>query len=97
MEQRLIARIRELETSSPERARFAERLLAAIATIDRQYQGEERKRMLETVEKTLDRFVELGQQTSRIQNALRQMRSDFAELRQLVEFLTAPAADRTLH
>jgi len=97
MQQRLIARIRELATSSPERARFAERLLAAIATIEREFQGEERQRMLEAVEETLDRFVALGDETSRLQGALAQMRADFAQLRQRIELLTATPANRTLH
>ena len=97
MEQRLIARIRELETASPERARFAERLLAAIAMVDRACAGEERKRMLRAIEETLDRFVELVEQTARVQSALRQMRSDYLRLRQMVEFLTTSAANPTLH
>jgi hypothetical protein len=97
MEQRLIARIRELETHSPDRARIAERLLQAIATINREFRGADRERMLQSVEETLDRFVEIGEQTQRIQASLARMRKDLTALSQLLEFLSPTPEKRTLH
>jgi hypothetical protein len=97
MEQRLIARIRELETKHPERARIAERLLEAIAAIDREFRGEERERLLRSVAETLDHLVELGEQSQRVENALARLQAALARLGQLVEFLSPPPAKRTLH
>jgi len=95
--QRLIARIREHRSGSPERARFAERLLETIYQIERDFRGEERERLLALVTETFERYVEIGKSAARARQALRRLRDDQARLLQLVEFVTAQTRPRVLH
>jgi hypothetical protein len=95
--QKLIARIREHQSGSPERARFAERLLEMVYSIERDFRGGERERLLALVAETFDRYVEIGDSAARAREALRRLRDDQTRLLQLVEFVAAQTQPRVLH
>jgi hypothetical protein len=95
--QKLIARIREHQSGSPERARFAERLLEMVHAIERDLRGAERERLLALVAETFERYLEIGQSAARAREALQRLRDDQTRLLQLVEFVAARAPRRVLH
>ena len=97
MTQHLIARIREHRTETPERARFAERLLGMIDAIEGSFEGAERIRLLKLVEETFDHFVELGENAKRAKVMLRELREGQARLLQLVEFIASETTPNVLH
>lgn len=97
MAQQLIARIREHRSGSPERARFAERLLEMVYSIERDFFGGERERLLALVAETFDRYLEIGASAARAREALQRLRDDQARLLQLVEFVALETQPRVLH
>ena len=76
---------------------FAERLTEIANQIERDFDGDERSQLLELVNETLERHVEIQENTRRAREALAQLQSDQRTLLQLFEFITARPERETLH
>jgi hypothetical protein len=76
---------------------FANRLTKIATQIERDFDGDERSRLLELVHETLERHVEIQENTRRAREALVQLQSDQRTLLQLFEFITAQPERETLH
>ena len=93
MSNQLKNRIRERS----DRAEFANRLIEIADHIERDFDGRERERLLELVRETLERHVEISENTKRAREALHQLHQDQQSLLQLFEFITARPERETIH
>jgi hypothetical protein len=84
-------------TRSPQKSEFADRMTDIATQIERDFQGEERERLLELFHETLERHVEIEENTRRAREALEQLQVDQRTLLQLFEFITAAPDRETLH
>lgn len=76
---------------------FADRLLAIATQIEREFEGRERTRLLELVHETLERHVEIRENTRAARESLDQLQADQQSLLQLFEFITAGPGTETMH
>lgn len=76
---------------------FADRLLAIATQIEREFEGRERTRLLELVHETLERHVEIRENTRAARESLDQLQADQQSLLQLFEFITAGSGTETMH
>lgn len=76
---------------------FAQRLLGIAARIERDFDGDERERLLGLVRETLERHVEIRENTRRAREMLEQIDEDQRTLLQLFEFIAAQPERSTLH
>ena len=91
---------RELKQRINERADrtdFSDRLLDIANQIERDFDGLERERLLALVHETLERHVEIRENTRRAREALEQLHKDQQTLLQLFEFITARPERETVH
>ena len=83
--------------SRAEQSEFADRLLEIATQIERNFDGRERKRLLELVQETLERHVTIRENTRRAREALDQLMVDQQTLLQLFEFISASPESETMH
>jgi hypothetical protein len=76
---------------------FAERLLEGVATIEREFDGEQRDRLLALVDETFERHLQIRQNTARAQIALEQLRANQERLFGLLKLILTPPGSGTLH
>ncbi len=76
---------------------FANQLLGLATRIERDFDGQERERLLDLVHETLDRHVEIREKTREAREALEQLQSDQRTLVRLFDFITARPERATLH
>jgi hypothetical protein len=86
-------RIRERADQSD----FADRLLEIATRIERDFDGRERERLLDLVHETLERYVEIRENSRRAREALEQLQSDHRTLLRLFDFITARPERSTIH
>ena len=82
---------------SPQQPAFADRMTDIATQIERDFEGEEREQLLELVHETLERHVEIEENSRRAREALEQLQADQRALLQLFEFITAVPDRETLH
>ena len=66
---------------------FANRLIEIATQIEQDFRGEEQERLLELVRETLDRHVEIRDNTQRARVALQRLQADQQALLQLFDFI----------
>ena len=93
MSKALKQRIRE----RAEKSDFLIRLLEIATQIERDFDGKERDRLLDLVQKTLDRHIEIRENTRKVREALEQLQSDQRALLRLFDFITARPERATVH
>jgi hypothetical protein len=76
---------------------FADRLLEGVATIEREFVGEQRDRLLALVDETFERHLQIRQNTARAQIALEQLRANQERLFELLKLIVTPPGNGTLH
>ncbi len=76
---------------------FAERLLEGVATIEREFDGEQRDRLLALVDETFERHLQIRQNTARARIALEQLRANQERLFGLLKLILTPPGSGTLH
>ena len=76
---------------------FADRLLEGVATIEREFDGEQRDRLLALVDETFERHLQIRQNTARAQIALEQLRANQERLFELLKLIVTPPGSGTLH
>ncbi len=76
---------------------FGDCLLAIATQIERDFDGRERRRLLELVHETLDRHVEIRENTRLARESLDQLVEAHEELLQLFEFISANPDIETMH
>lgn len=80
-----------------DRSEFSERLLSIASQIEREFDGIERTRLLRLVNETIERHIEIRDNTRRAREALAQLEEDQRTLLQLFEFITARPEAETVH
>jgi hypothetical protein len=80
-----------------DRTEFGDRLLEIAKQIESDFKGRERERLLDMVEETLDRHVEIREAAERAHGALEKLRSDQHTLLRLFDFITASPDRETVH
>ncbi len=80
-----------------DRTEFGDRLLEIAKQIESDFKGRERERLLDMVDETLDRHVEIREATEKTQGALEKLRSDQHTLLRLFDFITASPDRETVH
>lgn len=93
----LKARVRRHRQEHPERSDLADRLLASIELIEREFSGKHRERLLALAARTFDRHLRLVESTRQSRASLTQLEADQRRLRELVDFLGAEPPSRRLH
>jgi len=76
---------------------FADRLLAIATQIERDFDGRERRRLLELVSETLERHVAIRENTRLARESLDQLQADQQALLQLFDFISARPESETMH
>jgi len=76
---------------------FAHRLVAITTQIERDFEGRERRRLLELVHETLERHVEIRENTRLARESLDRLAKAHRELLQLFDFISANSQRETLH
>jgi hypothetical protein len=84
-------------THSPQQPAFADRITDIATQIERDFEGDERERLLELLHETLERHVEIEENARRAREALEQLQTDQRTLLQLFEFITAVPDRGRLH
>jgi len=80
-----------------DRTEFRDRLLEIVKQIESDFKGRERERLLNMVEETLDRHVEIREASERARGALEKLRTDQHALLRLFDFITASPDRETVH
>ncbi len=93
MSERLRKKIRE----RAEKREFADQLMDIATRIERDFEGDERERLLALVHEALDRHVEIREQTRAARDALIQLQADQRALLRLFDFITARPERATIH
>lgn len=76
---------------------FSNRLIEITKQIEREFQGDEQKHLLELVRETLNRHIEIRDNTRRAHVALKQLEADQQALLQLFSMITSCPETETLH
>jgi hypothetical protein len=97
MSEKLKKRLRAHREQEGSDDAFAERLLERVATIEREFDGQQRDRLLALVEETFERHLQIRQNTARAQIALDQLRANQERLFGLLKLILAPPGSGTLH
>jgi hypothetical protein len=95
--QKLRRRIHEYGRRDRRNAFFAERLLDLTERIERDFEGEERDRLLAKARDAFDRHVQLRDRTNSVRDVLARLRDDQKRLLELFELVTARAEGQLLH
>jgi len=96
MSGRLKRRLRTYRDQKGSDAGFAEHLLECIATIERDFEGEQRERLMSLADETFQRHLQIRRITTRARSALAQLRADQERLLELLGLVAAPPG-RTVH
>ncbi len=97
MSEKLKERLRTHREQESSDGAIAESLLESVATIEREFDGEQRDRLLELVDETFERHLEIRQNTARAQIALEQLRCNQERLVGLLKLILTPTRSETLH
>jgi len=97
MSEKLKKRLRAQREQEGSAGNFAERLLEGVATIEREFDGEQRERLLALVDETFERHLEIRQNTARARVALEQLRADHEQLFGLLRLIVTPPGSGALH
>jgi len=97
MSERLKMRLRSHGEREGSEGAFAERLLESVATIEREFEGEQRERLLALVDETFERHLQIRRNTARARSALEQLRASHRELFGLLKLIVTPPGSGTLH
>jgi hypothetical protein len=97
MSEKLKKRLRTHREQESTDGVFAERLLEGVATIEREFDGEQRDRLLALVDETFERHLQIRQNTARAQIALEQLRANQERLCGLLKLVLTPPGSATLH
>jgi hypothetical protein len=76
---------------------FAERLLDGVATIEREFDGEQRERLLALVDETFERHLQIRRNTARAQLSLERLRADHERLFGLLKLILTRPGSGSLH
>lgn len=76
---------------------FAERLLEGVATIEREFDGEQRDRLLALVNEAFERHLQIRRNTTRVRTAVEQLRADQERLFALLKLIMTPPGSGSLH
>ena len=97
MSEKLKKRLRAHREQEGTDGAFAERLLEGVATIEREFDGEQRDRLLALVDETFERHLQIRQNTARAQIALEQLCANQERLFGLLKLILTPPGSGTLH
>ena len=97
MSKKLKQRLRAHREQKGTDGAFAERLLEGVATIEREFEGEQRERLLALVDETFERHLQIRQTTTRARIALEQVRADHERLFGLLTLIVSPPGSEALH
>jgi hypothetical protein len=97
MSEKLKKRLRAHREQEGTDGAFAERLLEGVTTIEREFEGEQRDRLLALVDETFERHLQIRQNTARAQIALEQLRANQERLFGLLKLILTPPGSGTLH
>ena len=97
MSEKLKERLRAHREHEGSNGAFAERLLEGVATIEREFDGEQRERLLALVDETFERHLRIRQNTARAQISLDQLRADQERLFGLLRLILSRPGSGTLH
>ena len=97
MSKDLKRRIHEYGRRDRRNAFFAERLLDLTERIERDFDGEERERLLAKARDAFDRHVQLRDQTRSVRDALARLREDQKRLLELFELISPRPQGELLH
>jgi hypothetical protein len=95
--EKLKRRIHEYGRRDRRNAFFAERLLDLTERIERDFEGEERDRLLAKARDAFDRHVQLRDQTNSVRDVLARLRDDQKRLLELFELITPRPEGELLH
>ena len=88
MDEELKRRLHEYRRRDRRNAFFAERLLDLTERIERDFEGEERERLLAKARDAFDRHLQLRDQTHSVRDVLARLREDQKRLLELFELIT---------
>ena len=97
MSEKLRRRIHEYGRRDRRNAFFAERLLDLTERIERDFEGEERERLLAKTRDAFDRHMQLRNQTNNVRDVLARLRDDQKRLLELFELITPRSEGERLH
>jgi len=97
MSEKLKQRLRTHREQEGGDGAFAERLLEGVATIEREFDGEQRDRLLALVDETFERHLQIRQNTARARIALEQLHGNQERLLGLLKLILTPSRSGTLH
>ena len=90
-------KIEEQLRARADRSEFGRRLLEISKQVERDFEGQERDRLLALVAEALDRHFEIRETAKRTREALDRLRSDQHALLRLFDFITANPDRETIH
>jgi hypothetical protein len=90
-------RLREYESDELGDPHFVDRLIELTDKIDRSFDGDVRRKLLELAEDTFERHLELREHTQRARRNLEQLRADQKRLIAILERLTLRPENEPLH
>jgi hypothetical protein len=93
MRKELTKEIRKLSGESE----FADRLIEITNQIEVNFQGDEKKRLLDLVHETLQRHLDIRQNTRRAHAALNQLEADHKTLLEFFDKIANTRGSETLH
>jgi hypothetical protein len=97
MSEELKKRLRAHREQEGKEGAFAERLLTGVATIEREFDGEQRDRLLALVDETFERHLQIRRNTAQAQIALEQLRVNQERLFGLLKLILTPPTGGTFH
>lgn len=97
MSEKLKKRLRAHREHEGSNGAFAERLLEGVATIEREFDGEQRERLLALVDETFERHLQIRQNAARARISLERLRADQERLFELLKLIMARPGSSALH
>jgi len=97
MPEKLKTRLRAHRDREGSEGAFAERLLESVATIEREFDGEQRERLLALADEAFERHLQIRRNTARARVALEQLRAGQEQLVGLLKLILTPPGSGTLH
>ena len=90
-------RIEEQRDAVPRKEEFCDQLVQMVSFIEHHFEGSERENLIKLASETLDRHIQLGENTAKLQSALERIRSHQQRLHQLTDFLKADTEPKIIH
>lgn len=97
MVEELKQRIRFYARENGDQAHFADEILRSIALIEREFTGEQREGLLRLAAETLERHIQIQENSAQVRTALARLEAYAQWMRQLCDFITATPGDEKLH